>query len=53
MPKLTPKKVNYWANAKTAYLRDGNLDKLSISKAHQNQLIAECTNDMTQGIAEQ
>jgi hypothetical protein len=35
-----------WANAKAAYLRDGSLDqileKVSISEAHQAQLIAEC-----------
>jgi hypothetical protein len=42
---LTPDSKG-WANAKVAYLRDGNLDKVlekvSISEEHQAQLIAEC-----------
>lgn len=43
---LTPDSKG-WANAKAAYLRDGNLDKVlervSISEEHQAQLIAECS----------
>ena len=43
---LTPDSKG-WANAKAAYLRDGNLDKVlervSISEEHRAQLIAECS----------
>lgn len=43
---ITPE-MPAWANAKAAYLRDGNLkavlSKVDISKAHQEQLITECS----------
>lgn len=43
---LTPAQAKAWANAKAAYLRDGNLDsvlaKVDISEAHQEQLRKEC-----------
>jgi hypothetical protein len=43
---VTPASPNAWANAKKAYLRDGNLDSVleraDMSDAHQAQLIAEC-----------
>jgi hypothetical protein len=43
---LTPENGKGWARAKEAYQRDGNLDavleKVDISRAHQEQLIAEC-----------
>jgi len=47
---LTPDNATAWENAKTAYKRDGNLDKVlkrvSISADHQIQLIDECTDDV-------
>jgi hypothetical protein len=43
---LTPQMVKAWANAKAAFLRDGNLDgvlsRINISDAHQKQLQEEC-----------
>jgi len=43
---ITPENTKAWANAKTAYLRDGNLDnvlaRVNISKEDQSKLIAEC-----------
>ena len=43
---LTPENETAWSNAKKAFLRDGNLDKVlarvDMSEAHQQQLIAEC-----------
>jgi hypothetical protein len=43
---LTPKESGAWANAKIAYLRDGNLDKVlarrTISEEHIQQLKQEC-----------
>lgn len=43
---ITPQTVNMWANAKAAYLRDGNLDKVlakaDMSDEHIAQLKAEC-----------
>lgn len=43
---LTPNQGKAWANAKAAYLRDGNLDsvlaRVGMSEEHQEQLIAEC-----------
>ena len=45
---INPSMTRAWENAKSAYLRDGNLDavlsRASISDDHQKQLIAECTN---------
>lgn len=45
-PSLTPDDLNKWENAKVAYKRDGNLDKVlarcEMSQAHQDQLISEC-----------
>ena len=42
---ITPQAVKAWANAKAAYLRDGNLDavlaRADMSDEHQQQLIAE------------
>lgn len=47
-PALTPD-TKFWTNAKAAYLRDGNLDKVkqhvTISAAHEKQLIAEAEHD--------
>ena len=44
---ITPEQAKAWANAKAAYLRDGNLDsvldRVDISEEHQAQLIAECS----------
>jgi hypothetical protein len=46
---LTPENAKAWANAKAAYLRDGNLDtvlsRVNISDADQDKLIAECSNE--------
>jgi hypothetical protein len=43
---LTPANAKLWENAKDAYKRDGNLDKVlervSISEEHQEQLKKEC-----------
>jgi hypothetical protein len=43
---LTPNQAKAWANAKAAYLRDGNLDsvlaRVGMSEEHQHQLMAEC-----------
>lgn len=45
--QLTPQSVKAWENAKRAFARDGNLDKvlsvMDMSEDHQAQLIAECT----------
>lgn len=45
---LTPSNTKAWENAKAAYRRDGNLDrvlaKVDISDEHQALLIEECTN---------
>lgn len=45
---LTPDNTAGWANAKAAYLRDGNLVKVlarvGMSEDHQKQLIDECAN---------
>lgn len=44
--ELTPENVAAWDNAKAAYKRDGNLDKvlarMDISEANQALLIAQC-----------
>lgn len=43
---LTPAKAKAWANAKAAYIRDGNLDavlaRAEMTEEHQRQLIGEC-----------
>lgn len=45
---ITPENLKAWDNAKSAYLRDGNIDKVlnrvEISEDHQKQLIQECSN---------
>lgn len=45
---LTPDSAKAWANAKAAYLRDGNLDavlaRAVMTEEHQAQLIEECKN---------
>lgn len=45
--QLTPEQTTAWENAKNAYNRDGNLEKVlarvDMSEAHQRQLIEECT----------
>lgn len=45
-PNLTPAMTKAWNNAKSAYLRDGNLDavleKADMSQEYQDQLITEC-----------
>lgn len=45
---LTPDNQQQWNNAKTAFKRDGNLDKvlarMTISPQHQDQLRQECNN---------
>ncbi|MUV13534.1 hypothetical protein [Noviluteimonas gilva] len=44
--QLIPANEKGWANAKAAFLRDGNLDavlgRVELSPEHQAQLIAEC-----------
>jgi hypothetical protein len=44
---IGPDAATAWANAKSAYLRDGNLDivlsRVNMSEEHQAQLIAECS----------
>lgn len=51
-PQLTPDHTNKWTNAKVAFIRDGNLDKVlervHISPQHIEQLIAECNDEMAQ-----
>lgn len=46
VPTITPATVKAWQNAKSAYLRDGNLDavlkRATMTDEHQQQLIAEC-----------
>lgn len=46
---LTPENQKGWNNAKAAYKRDGNLDavlaRVSITDAHQQQLMEECANE--------
>ena len=46
--QITPQDVKNWENAKKAYIRDGNLNKVleraDISQEHQQQLINECSN---------
>lgn len=46
---LTPDGTRAWNNAKAAYKRDGNLDavlaRVSITEAHQQQLMEECANE--------
>lgn len=45
-PLLTPDKTKAWANAKAAYLRDGNLDevlkRVHMSEDHKQALYLEC-----------
>jgi hypothetical protein len=45
-PPITPAQPKLWANAKAAYLRDGNLEavltRAEMSREHQEQLMAEC-----------
>ena len=45
-PVITPESLQMWANAKKAYLRDGNFDNVlkraDISKDNQNKIIKEC-----------
>ena len=45
---LTPDNPQQWNNAKTAFKRDGNLNKvlgrMDMSQQHQQQLIQECAN---------
>jgi hypothetical protein len=51
---LTPNQSKAWANAKAAYLRDGNLDsvlaRVGMSEEHQRQLIAECKADQPESV---
>jgi hypothetical protein len=43
---LTPNQAKAWANAKAAFLRDGNLEsvlaRVGMSEEHQRQLMDEC-----------
>lgn len=45
--QLTPEMATGWENAKAAYRRDGNLravlERVEMSREHQERLIAECT----------
>jgi hypothetical protein len=56
-PEITPAKAKMWAAAKTAYKRDGNLDKVlaraDMSEKNQTILIAECKveSEATEGAA--
>ena len=47
---LTPADQSSWANAKTAFKRDGSLDKVlervDMSREHIDQLIAECGSEV-------
>lgn len=47
---LTPNDTQVWANAKAAYKRDGNLDKvllkIDISPENQKLIIQECESEM-------
>jgi len=49
-PKLLKKNVQQWGNAKSAYIRDGNLDavkkRLSVSKEVEAELIKEVKSDV-------
>jgi hypothetical protein len=46
---LTPENASKWESAKAAYKRDGSLDKVlarvSMTEAHQQQLMEECANE--------
>ena len=46
---LTPDSTKAWANAKAAFMRDGNLDavlaRATMTEEHQRQLREECAND--------
>jgi hypothetical protein len=52
-PTITPEHTKAWANAKSAYKRDGNLyqvfEKVIMSKEHEAQLIKECAEE-SQGV---
>jgi len=54
---LTPDLQIMWKNAKAAYARDGNLDKvkerLSVSAEMEARLIEECSNEIPRHTAEQ
>lgn len=47
---LTPENEKYWATAKAAFRRDGNLravlSRVDMSQAHQQQLIEECEKEV-------
>lgn len=49
-PELTPENAKAWANAKSAYKRDGNLEKVlervDMSEANQAKLINECAENV-------
>lgn len=51
---LTPNQSKAWANAKAAYLRDGNLDsvlaRVGMSEEHQRQIIAECKGEQRESV---
>lgn len=53
---LTPDRSKAWANAKAAFIRDGNLEavfaRMDMTPEHRNQLIAECKAEASQGGAE-
>lgn len=46
---LTPENAEKWIGAKKAFVRDGNLNKVlakvSMTEAHQQQLMEECANE--------
>lgn len=52
---LTPNQSKAWANAKAAYLRDGNLDsvlaRVGMTEEHQRQLIAECKQESADAVS--
>lgn len=52
---LTPNQAKAWANAKAAYLRDGNLEsvlsRVGMSEEHQCQLISECEQESSDAVS--
>jgi hypothetical protein len=52
---LTPAQAGAWSNAKSAYMRDGDLQsvlaRVDISQDHQRQLILECEAESSDAVA--
>lgn len=47
-PQLTPENQKQWESAKSAYIRDGNfnkvLERVEMTEAHMQQIMQECAN---------